>query len=271
MKDDTLHKEERNRKLGFYISSAIHGLLFLLFFIPFLKMIKFPPEESGIMVMFGEPNSGQNSDVFEPIKEVEPNTSASSVAKPDNNDVYAQTRDDVSDVKATEVKKSIPKANKEVDNKKKKEAERLENEKQEKLAKEREAAEKKKQLSDLFGKGKGNNNKSGNDGSPNGEPNGKVLDGITKGSGRVGGGLSSRGLVFEPIFQDNSQRSGRVVLTLCVDAKGKVISSKFTQKGSTTSDPYLIQITEKTASKYTFTPSEIDSQCGTITVDYKVQ
>ncbi|MBK7525246.1 MAG: hypothetical protein IPI53_14150 [Saprospiraceae bacterium] len=98
-----------------------------------------------------------------------------------------------------------------------------------------------------------------------------MLEGITKGSGRVGGGLASRGLEFEPKFQDNSQRSGRVVLTICVDVNGKVTSSKFTQKGSTTNDPYLIKLTENTASKYKFSQSSIDSQCGTITVDYKVQ
>jgi hypothetical protein len=265
MKDDTLQNENKNRKLGYYISFGIHIAIFLLFFIPFVKMITFPPEESGIMIVFGEPEAGNPENEYQPeIATTSP--SAEPVKKSAPNEIMAKTKDEISEIKTTEVKKTKPE-NKVDQNKI--EAEKAEREKQEKLLKEKEAAEKKQKISDLFGKGsKGN---PGNEGKKDGSPDGKVLDGITKGSGRVGGGLASRGLLFEPKFQDNSQRSGRVVLTICVDINGKVISSKFTQKGSTTNDPYLIKLTENTASKYKFSASTIDSQCGTITVEYKVQ
>lgn len=263
MKDDTLQNEEKNRKWGYYISFSIHIAIFLLFFIPFMKMITFPPEESGIMIVFGEPDAGIPENEYVPV-ETTPASPSKPVNKTETNKIIIKTKDDVSDIKVSETKKSTSK--KESDESKA-EAEKTEKEKKEKL--EKEAAEKKKKISDLFGKGsKGN---PGNQGKKDGNPDGKVLEGITKGSGRVGGGLASRGLEFEPKFQDNSQRSGRVVLTICVDVNGKVTSSKFTQKGSTTNDPYLIKLTENTASKYKFSPSSIDSQCGTITVDYKVQ
>ena len=274
MKDDVLHSEKRNRKIGFYTSIGLHATLLLLFLIPFVRMIKFPPEESGIMVMFGEPDAGQSDDTYVPEETV---TSPASPAKKENVKpvVETKTRDDEADVVVVDKKpktesksQASTKSTKTSDATEKQKAER---EKLEREAREREAAEKKKKISDLFGKGKGDGSKPGNQGKPDGEPDGKVLEGITKGSGRVGGGLSSRGLVFEPSFQDNSQRSGKVVITICVDKSGKVISSKFTQKGSTTSDPYLIQITEKVAARYKFSPGEIDSQCGTITVDYRVQ
>lgn len=274
MKDDVLHTEERNRKIGFFISVGLHAALLLLFLIPFVRMIKFPPEESGIMVMFGDEEAGKSDNTYVP--EESASSPATQAKKEDVKPlVETKTRDDESEVvvvdkkpKTESKKQTSTKENKTSDA-----AERLkaEREKQEREAREREAAEKKKKISDLFGKGKGEGSKAGNQGKPDGEPDGKVLDGITKGSGRVGGGLSTRGLLYEPTFQDNSQRSGKVVITICVDKSGKVISTKFTQKGSTTSDSYLIQITEKAAARYKFSPGEIDSQCGTITVDYRVQ
>jgi hypothetical protein len=273
MKDDVLYSEERNRKMGFYISVCIHLALLLLLFIRFVPIMKFPAEESGIMVVFGEEDAGQNSETYE--AEAENAVSVESAVAPSKvnpaKDVVSTTRDEISEVKATDKKKTDVKKDKQAEENQRLEKLRQEKEEAERLAKEKDAAEKKKKMTDLFGKGKGSGSKPGDAGNPTGEPNGKVLDGITKGSGRVGGGLASRGLVFEPVFKDNSQRSGRVVLTLCVDATGKVISSKYTQKGSTTNDAYLIQLTEKTASKYKFSPGDADSQCGTITVDYKVQ
>lgn len=270
MKDDVLHEEEKNRRNGYIISFILHAALFLLFFIPFLTMVSFPPEESGIIVVFGEENAGREVNPENSPDEARPVTQTS-VSTPARKEVVTQTRVEDYDVTAIEKNKKNTKTNSEAEDRKKAEREKAEREQKEREAKEKEAAEKKKRISDLFGGGSGSSQSGGNSGSPAGENNGKVLDGITKGSGRVGGGLSSRGLLHEPSFQDNSQRSGRVVLTICVDKNGKVISSKFTQRGSTTSDPYLIQITEKTASRYKFTVSDIDSQCGTITVDYKVQ
>lgn len=271
MKDDTLHNEDRNKRNGFYLSLGLHLALFLLFFIPFMKMISFPPEDSGLMVVFGEPEAGLNDNMENAPEETNVTVQTAEPKSSTKDDVVSKTREDVAEVSAKEVKKKSSASNTEAEKKEKLERERAAREQKEREAKEKEASEKKKKISDLFGKGSGNGQSRGNEGAQNGEPNGKVLDGITKGSGRVGGGLSSRGLLHEPAFKDNSQRSGRVVLTICVDKSGKVISSKFTQKGSTTSDPYLIQITEKAAANYKFTSSDIDSQCGTITVDYKVQ
>ena len=50
-----------------------------------------------------------------------------------------------------------------------------------------------KQYGDLFGSGKGKTNTAGNQGDPNGDPNAKNLEGISTGSGTVGGGLGDRG------------------------------------------------------------------------------
>ncbi len=234
MKDDVLYSEERNRKVGFYISVCIHLALLLLLFIRFVPIMKFPSEESGIMVVFGEEDAGQNSEIFEAeTEESEPVLSEVSPSKvSQTKEVVTATRDEIAEIKAEEKKKNDVKKDKQTEENKRLEKQRLEKQKQEKeaaekLAKEKDAAEKKKKMTDLFGKGKGAGSKPGDAGNPSGEPNGKVLDGISKGSGRVGGGLASRGLIYEPVFKDNSQRSGRVVVTVCVDPAGKVISSKY--------------------------------------------
>jgi TonB family protein len=87
----------------------------------------------------------------------------------------------------------------------------------------------------------------------------------------VGGGLGSRGVTYEPKISDNSQKVGKVVVNVCVDRSGKVISAEYTQKGSTTTDSDLRELAERSARKFVFTESGIEKQCGTITVDFKVR
>jgi outer membrane biosynthesis protein TonB len=130
----------------------------------------------------------------------------------------------------------------------------------------------KQSYGDLLGTGsKGNTGKPGSQGDPNGDPNSDILEGISNGSGRVGGGLGSRGVLHEPKITDNSQKTGRVVISVCVDKSGRVIKATYTQKGSTTTDSELQKIARDAALQFTFTKSDIEEQCGTITVDFKLR
>lgn len=129
----------------------------------------------------------------------------------------------------------------------------------------------KKSFSDLFKRESGNNTNGENQvveaaGSD-------ALDGleVTKGAGRVSGGLAGRGVVFTPSFTDSSQKTGRVSLEICVDAKGNVVSSSFTQRGSSTSDSYLISLARKSSLQYKFSTSETQLQCGLLQIEFKVQ
>jgi TolA protein len=134
----------------------------------------------------------------------------------------------------------------------------------------KELADKKKQYGDLFGKGEGNDAGGGNTGDPLGDPDGEALEGISTGKGKIGGGLSDRGLAYEPEIADNSQKAGKVVIRICVDRDGNVIDAKFTQLGSTTTDRTLVEIAEAAAKKYKFSSSNSDKQCGTVTIDFKL-
>jgi membrane protein involved in colicin uptake len=292
-------KEEKdNRKKGMIFSLLLHVLILLLALTPFLTKVDIIDTE-GVLVAFGEPDAG-SPDQAELNAEEQSSTSAAPPASsaPSSSDVTNISSEEIEDeapIKAAD-KKTKPKADdakskaKDIADAKKKaeadakakadalakaEADRkaAETAKAEREAKAKAdaAANQKKKYADLLGKGKGNNNSTGNQGTSAGDPDGKTLEGISKGTGRVGGGLSGRGIESAPSFTDNSQKTGKVSLVICVDSNGKVSKADFTQKGSTTSDSYLIDLARRTALKYKFSKSDVDEQCGTVTIDFRVQ
>lgn len=121
------------------------------------------------------------------------------------------------------------------------------------------------------GGGKGNTGTPGNQGDPNGNDKGDIGS-TTKGKGSVGGGLSDRGVVSKPTIRDNSQKTGKVRVNVCVNNSGKIVSAVYTQKGSTTTDSHLKSIAISNAKKYKFTPDPMaaDKQCGHITFTFEV-
>jgi TonB family protein len=120
------------------------------------------------------------------------------------------------------------------------------------------------------GGGSGNTGKPGTQGRPDGVADGS---GIVAGSGRVSGGLGGRGLVSSPAVRESSQKSGTVIVEVCVGSNGKVISAKFTQSGSTTADPTLVRAAINNAKSWKFSSDATapPSQCGKITYTFKVQ
>jgi periplasmic protein TonB len=266
--------QKKNERTGWMISVIVHLLLLMLFFSRILIDNNPPVEEGGITIALGIPDAGMTEDVSlestntpssaAPPPSPEPEVTANSNTSVDDSPVLAANKKPKP--KQAETPPSSIKTNADAEAKKRKQQE-------EAATKEKAAADaKKKQFSDLLKKSNpGNNNNSGSQGQANGDPNASNLDGIAKGSGRIGGGLSGRGVVYEPQFVDRSQKTGKVNLSICVDATGKVSKAEFTQKGSTTSDPYLIDLARRTSLKYKFTASEITSQCGTVSVDFKVQ
>jgi len=123
------------------------------------------------------------------------------------------------------------------------------------------------------GSGKGKTGKPGNQGDPNGDPNSDILEGKSTGSGKVGGGLGSRGVSSAPKVIDNSQETGRVVVDVCVDRTGKVVSVDIRQTKTTTTSSRLKSLAKSNAKKYRFSKDSgaPQSQCGTITYDFKVK
>jgi len=150
-------------------------------------------------------------------------------------------------------------------------------------AKAREEAARRKRDADAaalkagLGGGFGSGGGSGDDGKPGtaGRDDG-VADGrgvVAGGGGRVSGGLGGRGLLSSPAVRDRIQKPGTIVIAVCVGPDGKILSSKFAQTGSNSSDPDLIRIALKNARVWKFKPDATapPSQCGNITYNFKLQ
>ena len=276
----TYDNDERHKKRSALLSLFVHIFLLLLLLVPIMTFPIPPPGQQGILVTFGEPNVGGESSAIAEVEEseakpVEEKKVASvSVEKPEPKpDLETKVVDETPSEVTGGNKKSQEEIAEEqrikAEEARKKKAEEEARKKAEEERKQKEAYEQaKKEYSDLFGSGDGN--QSGQQGELDGDPDAEALKGISTGSGRVGGGLGSRGLVFEPNIKENSQKEGKVVVKVCVDRSGKVIDAKYTQRGSTTTDSDLVNVAIKNAEKYIFSESEIEEQCGTITIDFKL-
>lgn len=297
-----LEKEEENRRVGLLASIAIHLLLLLICLLPFFSFPDPPPQESGVLVSFGtidfsadaEPAASSTDEIAEastekeeskseptPQKEkVKKDTPAPAKKKEITSDVTedvspvvvnnkSESKDEISDEVAA------AQAEKEAQERAEAEAKRKAAEAQRKADAEAAARKKayensKKNYGDLFSSGSGTK-PAGQQGDPNGDPNAKALEGLSTGNGMIGGGLSGRDVVYEPVVNDSSQKTGKVVIKVCVDPSGQVIESEFTQKGSTTTDRHLVAKAHEGAKKYKFTKNDKELQCGTITFDFKLK
>ena len=292
--EDLTKSEKSNRRKGLALSITLHVLAIVLAAIYGFTIQIPPPEASGIQVNLGIPDVGQGEENAPPQPEQAeeaPEPEPEEEVEPEHEPVREKPREETKPVKRDPVKTEDPEAarlRKEEEQKKKKEAEAALQRKQEE-AKERaeqerkrqEEAAKQKELEDLVsgglsgnkGKGKGNTGKPGNQGDPNGDPNAQALEGISTGRGTVGGGLGNRGILKRgPVIQDNSQESGVVMISLCVDKNGDVIGEpEFTQRGSTTADNNLIKLAIRNAKQWQFQKGEVDRQCGTIRYEFKLR
>jgi outer membrane biosynthesis protein TonB len=132
------------------------------------------------------------------------------------------------------------------------------------------------------GGGAGNGGKPGNGGQPDGtgdNPFGKSAgDGGGRGGGSgtgdgvsIGGGLAGRKVLSRPEMADNSQKTGVIILAVCVDSDGNVIEADYTQRGSSTTDGELRSKAIRWARQHRFAPSAREKECGTFAFSFKVQ
>ena len=299
-------QEKKNKRKGAILSTILHILLLLIFFLPLLSYPDPPPGQEGILVNLGIPDVGSGSEnaapskaepvveeeQIEPVEEVEPEKPVE-VEKPEppkptppiktkSPEVITTNTNDpaIDKVKQEEEARKYQEAIEQMEAEMEKQREEEAKRKAEAEARRKAEAEAKKKadyekakgkFSGLFGsgEGKGKTDKSGNQGDPNGDPDADALEGLSTGPGKLGGGLWGRGVVASPNIENNTGESGIVVLRVCVNASGKVVSAKYTQSGSSTTDTSLKKLAIDHAYQWRFTTSEIDNQCGTITFDFK--
>ncbi len=292
--EDISRHEEGNRRKGLIFSVVLHTLLIILAAIYGFTYQDPPPEQEGILVNLGIPDVGQGVEnapgpaTTKPADEPKP-TPVEPTPPPKPTSLQNPKPQPQREVRQTEDPEAIALRKRQEEAKRQTEAEdrqrRIE-EQQRRDAEARAEAERKRQeaeqqaLKDRLagggisgsGSGKGNTGKPGNQGVPNGDPNSNILTGISTGSGVVGGGLGSRGLVRRgPSINDNSQEEGRIVLQVCVDADGNVISADYTQSGSTSTSENLKRLAIQNARQWKFNRGSVDKQCGTISYEFRLK
>jgi outer membrane biosynthesis protein TonB len=249
--------------------------------LPLLKYPDPPPGQEGILIALGNPDEGtgpiepggpEEPTPVEQKEEPKPEPKPKEEVKP--KEKVKSTEPLVSD-QELEInrKKAIEKKEKEERDLKEKQetAERI------RIAKEREEANKREEqeASELIknikkGSG-GTSGKSGKGGQVNGDENGKVEEGISTGTGMVGGGLGGRGVVSSPALKDDSNNRGSVVVAICLDKDGNVTEAKFQLQGSTITSGKLRDLAVSNARQWRFKPGNEERQCGIITYSFKVQ
>jgi len=130
-------------------------------------------------------------------------------------------------------------------------------------------------------KGDGEGGGQGDQGDPNGDPNSRNYHGGGNGNGPGQGGdglgngnvrLSGRHLRSRPPVKNPCETArGKVVISIDVNKDGKVVGTKFSLSGSTTSDDCLVATARQAAMKYTFdaNPTAADIQTGSIVFIFK--
>lgn len=270
--------EEGEDRRAVIISFLVHILLIVLAILPLLHYPIPPPGMEGVEVVFGEPDAGGEPELVEespsePQPEPTPTAAPARPAAPPQRVVTTEDPD---------ARVRMEKAREEARQKEEQrqrdalEAERMRQaeEAARKAAEEKARKEKEAQrLRDLLnpsGKGSGSGQKSGSQGSPDGKAQEGTV-GLGPGTGKVGAGLSDRGVRSAPQITDRSQKTGKVVIEVCVDRNGKVVKADFTQRGSTTADTELIELAKRNARNFIFSSSDAEEQCGTISYDFKVR
>lgn len=278
MENQEIHKEdaEKDRMKGYIFSIAYLILAIGILLLPILIHTIPPPGQPGVLVSFGFEDGGADDTELassEVVEEVPVETPPEPVvskpverpaSKPTPKVVTAENPDAA---RLAEQKKiETERRNAEIQ-KQKAEAAAA----QKKLDEQKKYEDTKSKFGDMLSKGKGNKGSQGNLGDPSGDSTGEALKGTSTGVGVIGGGLNGRGLSYSPKIQDNTQKSGKVVVKVCVNATGEVVSAEYTQAGSTTTDIELRNIAVANAKKFKFSPHTVDKQCGTISIDFRLK
>ena len=275
-------QEKKNRVRGIITSVVVHILLVLLLWFFGLPYLDPPPPDEGILVNFGltETGMGDNpSEVINPVEEVAP-TDVTPPPTAAVEEVQEEVITQEEEITAPVIKKEEKK--KEV----KKETPVVKDTKTEPVKETKEETKVEEPVVDkraLFtGKKSNTNNPNsqgeaggpGDQGKPWGDPNSKNYgDGKGLGNSGTGFSLAGRSSVSLPKPNDKSQATGTVVVKIRVNKNGDVVSAQRELKGSTTSDPALIQAAVDAAKRAKFNADKNaqDTQEGTITYVFKVQ
>ncbi|MFK7833019.1 MAG: energy transducer TonB [Winogradskyella sp.] len=284
------------------ITTLIVLILMLLLFVVGPQYMD-PPEEYGVAVNFGTTDMGSgNKPLSEPKKavedkvveeevvdEVQPEetevTPAETEAPAKAEDVLTQENAEaiaIKKQKEAEAKANAAEAKAKADAKAA--AEKIEREKREAEEKKRaEEAEKKRKLDNLIGGvknaegntdgGEGPDSQGGNKGQLDGDPYAaSYFGGSGPGKGGVGYGLGGRGRPSKQIFKQDCNEYGLVVVRIEVNKQGKVVKAEPGIRGTTNTDPCLLEPARKIAMSHKW-PADANApttQVGFVSINFSL-
>ena len=295
--------DTRHKKKSFTLTTLLLSLLVLLLFYIGLTYMD-PPEESGITVNFGTMEYGMgNEQPLEPVRRQQPEPEegveeevveepAEPVSEPEVPEESTQTDAPTEEVLTQENEESVRirqqeearKKAEEAARKAQEEAERIEREKQAAAERQRREEEAKKRELDAMMGGlnnsdgtaegsEGDDDRAGDKGQPGGDPYATTYYGAPgSGTGTGGYGLSGRSLASRGQVQQECNQSGRVVVKITVDRSGKVVDAQPGVRGTTNSDPCLLEPARKTAFMHRWNPDSNapSRQIGFVVVNFKL-
>jgi protein TonB len=269
-------QEKKNKRKGLITSLTIHALLLLAF--AFLGMTYvYPPPEEGMMINFGNMETG--------LGEVESEPAESAVVEEEIVEEVTPTETVEETPVETEVEEEVVTqemleaiALKKAEKKKQREEAEKRAQEERRLAEEQRIKEEKAaKLNSLFdqakkgqGTGEGNTQPGGNQGSQDGTP------GAPDGLGGSGVGyeldLGGRRAVKPPKFIYHSEDEGDVVVDIWVDRSGNVIKATPGARG-TTAPRSLYKSAETMAysMKFTADPKGSIEQKGTVSFSFRLE
>ncbi|MFM1875203.1 MAG: hypothetical protein RL266_940 [Bacteroidota bacterium] len=263
-------QERKNKRKGLITSLTIHALLLLAF--AFLGMTYvYPPPEEGMMINFGNTETGLGQVESEPVQNTEIQEEVVEEVAPTETVEETPVETAEEEVVTQEMLEAIA-LKKAEEKKQKQEAEKRAEEERKKAEAEKIQQEKEAKLNALFnqakkgsGTGEGNTKPGGNQGSQDGTP------GAPHGLGGSGNGMSfdlgGRSMVSAPKINDTSQKEGKVVVEIIVDKYGKVVKATPGARGSTTTDRHLEKLATEAAynTKFNSKPDAPIQQKGSMT------
>ena len=244
-----MKESSKNRLFGICGTVIFHVTLILILFLVTFSQPSIPDDGEGILVQVGLVSESQGTlDSSSDIQSQEKNSPEETI---DDNEIISQETEETIQITPPEQKPVQPKEDNRIKN----------------------------QVANAFSKGKGssnNNHGSSSSGSGiQGSVNGNSSSGATSGSPGYGnydlGGRGILGSLPRPGY-DNSNDEGTIVVSITVNAAGKVIAASITKGsiGSAASNSTLRQQAINAAKKAVFTKSNnTGNQSGTITYYFK--
>lgn len=266
-------KNDRDKRESFIVSLIVHLLLLLLFILPFVKQYEFESKFHSIAVNFT--TELEAPQYFEEVAVASASKNKTQVPKEAQKaaPVVSEVEEKKAPVTSTKEPQKTTKAAIVSESTQTLEevnvvSENIEEEKVDPAPTNAELVEeKKKAFSNLFKQSTVHSNNA--DEGTSLEPSTADIGDLVTGSGNVEGGLSGRAIISAPSIHDKSNHQGIVKVEICVNAQGRVISSDFRQKGSTTTEQYLIKLAKESVFEYQFTASDTPQQCGLITIEFR--